>query len=137
MILYHGTSTRFLEALEREGLKDVYLTDLEDMASYFAQETAEMSGGAPVVIEIDLDNTGCLEPDMSMYREPLTFVKDKHGVDSDHEWAEAVQRGQIRYPQDRQDWKASLDSVSSVICRGTISWGRVVEVRDVEMFEDM
>lgn len=122
--------------MQKQGLTNVYLTDIEDMAQYFAQETMEVSGGDPVLLVIDLDDPSCLGPDNSMYRDPLTFVKEKHGIDTDNDWVEAFNAGDLRYPVNEKDWETSLEVVSSVICHGVIPWDRVIEIRDVEIFED-
>ena len=128
MRMLHGTSTKFIKAIEKGGLNNAYLTDLEDMASYFAEEAAEMSGGKPLVLIMDISDTECLVPDYAMYEEPLTFVKDKHDVRSDDDWAEAIEDGTVPYPRNKGDWETSLDGVSSVICRGWISPEAILEV---------
>lgn len=137
LTLYHGTSTRFLPDIEAGGLKDAALTDLEDMASYFAQEAAGMSGGTPIILKVRIVRPQSLRPDHAMYREPLTFVKEKHGIDTDDEWAQAFQEGHLRYPKDERDWKTALKVVSTVIHDGLILPKDIIDVREVEVFEDI
>lgn len=66
MTLYHGTSSKVLESIARQGLlmdpakkvfdwcaSGVYVTDLVKEASYWADRAVQKHGGTPVVIEVE------------------------------------------------------------------------------------
>lgn len=115
LILYHGTSTRFLAEILGKGLRPgsgfIYLSDDPRMAEHFARQTGE----GPVVIVVRVRDTSHLGPDLNMYHEPPDWLTEKYGVGTDYPlW------GAVAGPKHEGDWQTSLKEVNSVTYDGRI-----------------
>lgn len=71
MLLFHGTSDQHLDAIQEEGLEPgACLTDRLDIAEYYADEAAEETGGEPVVLHVEVNETH-LHADVAAIEEPV------------------------------------------------------------------
>lgn len=122
MRLLHGTSERdWLIVQKSGGLKYLtYLTDLETVAWYFAEEAADTAKSTPVILEVEIKDTSRLEADFAMFQEPIMEVFEELGYTSSSAYHEAVKAGKIPWPRDIFDWKTSLEVVRSVRYWGII-----------------
>lgn len=110
--LYHGTTEKLAEIILEGGMNSPsYWTDSLDLAYYYAGESIDDPNDETVILTIDLkdlDEEKCL-PDMPSLYEPITSVLD---LDEDALWDNWVNSS--------QDWKASLELVSSIRYDGYI-----------------
>lgn len=122
----HGTSSVYLPFIQKEGLKNPYLTDLEKMASYFAGEADEFErkhsrkDSRPIVLQVAIFDTARLTADEEMWASPLDWIKQIHHIQRDQEWFEAVREGYIDSPAHSYDWQTSIKVVHAVKYEGTI-----------------
>ncbi len=73
---YHGTSTKRLPDIKKNGLKKPYVTDQYEKADYYADAEVEETGGEPVVLEMDIDiEKYSPQMDNAEYQEPV-FIGD-------------------------------------------------------------
>lgn len=137
IILFHGTSTHYIDKIKRFGLDKPYLTDLQPMAEYFAQENVQLRGQTPLVLEVRVPETTKLRADFAMYRDPLSWVKEAWGVDTDDEWAQLVQSGELPYARSEREWRRSLVGVHSVWYNGVIPFSNVLSLKTTEFIQDL
>lgn len=127
--LLHGSSERRLEEILERGLKNPYLTDLETVAYYFADEAgAEDDDAEPVVLEVLVRELDHLRVDRAMYQEPITEVLDELGIPSADHYVELMGEGCFREPSGR-DWPTSLQEMHSVRYMG------VIPPRDIQIYD--
>ncbi|MFK4135880.1 hypothetical protein ACI2KR_26895 [Pseudomonas luteola] len=119
--LFHGTSQKCYEAILAEGKMKArtYLTLSDKVADYYADCQAEDDESVPVVLLIKV-SVKHLRADYPSFREPLSFIKEGHGVDSDEEWHDALFLD-IAYPETEFDYLTSLESVACAMYEGEIA----------------
>lgn len=70
--LYHGTSDLYLDEILKNGLKEPYLTNSIDLASYYAEVTTDDVSGNEIILEVVVD-TDFLRIDENSMSEPVSF----------------------------------------------------------------
>lgn len=126
MRLLHGTSERdWLLIQKYGGLRDPYLTTLETVAWFFAEEAADNARSRPIVLEVEVDDLDSFEADLPMFQEPIMEVFEEMGYRSSYAYHQAVEAGDVPMPSDRHDWRTSLEIVRSVRYRGLIPAGQI------------
>lgn len=121
MRLLHGTSERdWLLIQQFGGIRNPYLTTLETVAWFFADESADTAKSLPIILEVEVNDTNRLEADMPMFQEPIFEVVEEMGYPSVYAYHQAAKEGNIPWPRDSKDWKTSLEVVKSVRYWGLI-----------------
>lgn len=84
LLLFHGTSSKHLNSIRKEGLRSPYLTDSVELAKYYAEVEVDYVGGEPVIFQIavSIDQLRCDKQSMD---EPVSY-----GVYSISDLEEAV-----------------------------------------------
>ena len=71
LTFFHGTSNTHLESIFENGLSVPCLTDIVEVAEYFAEVASELDGGEPVVFSVEVKDTSNLRADAVMIEEPI------------------------------------------------------------------
>lgn len=111
--LYHGTSSKALQGIERTGRVNRGYWGSREVAWYYAEVTAEEDGSEEeVVIAAPLSafDTSKLEPDNPSLAEPLTLTLNKSEEEVWEEWE-----------QSQGTWEDSLAVVQSVYYDAPVS----------------
>lgn len=130
MKLLHGTSERDWQEIQRYGgLRNPYLTALETVAWFFAEEAADTAKSSPIILEVEVPDVEHLEADLPMFQEPIMEVFEEIGYPSSYAYHEAVKAGDVPWPRNTKDWITSLEVVKSVRYWGLVplSYVRVYE----------
>jgi hypothetical protein len=112
LVLLHGTSSHKLPSILHDGLKaPVYLTDLDEMARYYADVAADADGGNPVVLRITIPDHTRLAVDHNAWAEPV-IIGDMPGEDEIWEMLSGMEK---------VEWMDSLKILHSVTHNGPIT----------------
>jgi hypothetical protein len=126
MRLLHGTSERdWLIIQQSGGLRNPYLTTLETVAWFFAEESADNARSRPIILEVTVDDTSKLEADLPMFQEPIFEAVEEMGYPSVYAYHQAVKEGNVPWPRNRKDWETSLEVMKSVRYWGLIPPGKI------------
>jgi len=125
MIVYHGTSTKFLKQIRAKGLKNPYVTKiLKDAADYAYAAVDKDLSGKPIVLMIELTKFGNLRYDGPAMNEPLSSAYDRkrnlwwNKAAREHpEWVNK-KHGTVSIPA--REWKYSWGGVGSAIYEGIL-----------------
>ena len=126
MRFLHGTSEREWALIQQSGgLRNPYLTTLETVAWFFAEESADNARSRPIILEVTVDDTNKLEADLPMFQEPIFEVVEEMGYPSVYAYHQAVKEGNVPWPRNRKDWETSLEVMKSVRYWGLIPPGKI------------
>lgn len=133
MILFHGTNISAYESLdENNPLCTPYLTDDLSLAEYYAECAMEDEDDDDYVIlavNITEEELQHLKADFNSFEEPISFIRNNF-AESDREWFEKIESGEIPLPSSEHDYQTSLDYVSAVKINIDIPVSRLVEAYD-------
>ena len=126
MRFLHGTSERdWLLIQQSGGLRNPYLTTLETVAWFFAEEAADVARSSPIILDVEVEDTSKLEADMPMFQEPIIEVAEEMGYKSVYAYHQAVREGNVPWPRNSKDWETSLEVVRSVRYWGLIPTSQI------------
>lgn len=125
--LYHGTSSKHLDSILKNGLKTPYLTSSIDLANYYAEIETEDTQYNEIVLEVIVD-TEFLRIDENSMSEPVSY--DEYDTE---EVEEMVQEEWDRLAKLHPEWvkddvitiplkyyEASLNTTSTCWFEGTV-----------------
>lgn len=128
MIFFHGTTSKNVDSILRNGLRFPCLTDRKSLAEYYADAASEDEGGDPVILSIAMRGDALLQYDACAMDEPVGFdglscaeletrVAERWSIGGagNPEW---VNNGIIAIPENQ--WRVSLETVASVRYNGTV-----------------
>ena len=124
----HGTCACSLEKIKASGLRpNTYLTNDLDIALYYAgcaSDVCQSGCNSQMVIDVEVDIKD-LKADFNSYNEPLTLFRNEH-TESDRDWHEMVESGEIPSPKNKDDHQTSLDVVKSALHPLAISKSQLI-----------
>jgi hypothetical protein len=125
MKLFHGTSSKKLSIIKKDGLLNPFLTNDIKLAEYYADLTSEMDESSPVILEVEV-NKNFLVYDKAAMDEPVLVPekqRDQAWEKAAREHPEWVKNGFICIPKNA--WEYSLVGVHSVQYRGIIPANKI------------
>lgn len=135
MKLLHGTSTANLDRIESEGIAPAWLTDLPDMAWFFAGAAAVRDGGEPIVLIVDV-STRRLKEDSNMVGNPVDPLLEHYGIRGmkgwERAWGQIIRGRPSRYDGRAANWKWSLATLHSVEYDGLIPSEAIVRILELK-----
>ncbi len=133
--LYHGTSSKCLEDIIKNGTSKLYLTSSLDQAEYYAECASDEDETEQVVciVEVQIET---LKADLPSFDEPLSYILKHNNVNSENDWHEMIENGDIPYPS-QSDWKTSLKFTQSVVAIGKIEPRQIISIDQVLSDEDL
>lgn len=133
--LYHGTSSKCLEDIIKNGTSTLYLTLSLAQAEYYAECASEEDETEQVVciVEVPID---ILKADLPSFNEPLSYILKHNDIESEDDWHDMIENGEIPYPQ-QSDWKTSLKFTQSVVAIGKIKPEQIISIDQVLSGEEI
>lgn len=118
---FHGTTSKRLPDIMRDGLRNPFLARTPELAQYYADGMVEEEGGEPVVIQIRQIDQASLRYDSAAMDEPVMVSDERR----DAAWDQAgkknpkwIKKGYIAVPETA--WEVSWNGADSARYQGVI-----------------
>lgn len=132
LTLYHGTCSKKLNKITKEGLNKPYLTNSYKLAKYYANEAVDEYGGTETILEVNILECN-LEIDYNALDEPVSF--GEYTIDQLEEIIEImlndmgkkhpewIKNGYVKLP--KKNYKLSLNTIASCKCNTNIDANKI------------